>query len=101
MSARDWISMGDELRVELDAIERELWLYLMHFLDLPTIVNCRAMLSDDPAVVDREIRKLSRKLTKLASYTEGVEDWYTDALTKLRSHGRALTWPSEPWSVSA
>ena len=101
MSSRDWISMGDELRTELDVLERELWLYLMHFLDWPTIVNSRATLSDDPAVIDREIRALRRKLTKLGSYTEGVEDWYADGLAKLRSHGRALTWPNEPWSVTA
>lgn len=95
--------MGDELRVELDAIERELWLYVRHFVDRDHAaqMSMRAQVSDDPAVVEREIGKLRAKLTRLAKYTEGIEDWYADSLAKLRSHGRAADWPDEPWSTKS
>lgn len=100
VTQRGWIEMGDELRVELDRMERELSLYVTHFLDRDVRLSMHAKVSDHPDDFDRDLRRVRARLARLSRVTDGVPNWYARELLVLRSHGRCLDWPDEPWRAA-
>lgn len=92
MSPKDWIAMGDELRVELDRLELLACAWVvqrMPFLPDGWLLDAEERLARAPD----ETRKAVQR-----SVMHRPRRWFSDSLVKLQSHGRCLSWPAKPWA---
>lgn len=99
MSPKDWITMGNELRAELDALGMEVraWVFMCapSWMDPEFHRECApAVLALPPAQRDP---LTARALERGSERRYSARRFYTDALSKLRSHGRANDWPDRMW----
>lgn len=94
MTAPSWIAMGDELRVELDALEARLWTFVVDFCGGNVRMSSHRVAHLD---LERVHRRLLRRFEKWRHDRKRIGAWYAAALLKLRSHGRCIDWPDEPW----
>ncbi len=111
MTAPSWIAMGDELRVELDR-EHDLAAALCFCIleaEFPTRTDGVHPYRWSP--VDQYVALLgkarwertletARIYTRSGSAKADTARRYREALAVLRSHGRCLDWPDEPWRTA-
>ena len=96
MTPRSWIEMGDELRGELDNLEHDLWFYVVGMTNGDADLSRFNVRTIDTPKVEAKLLALFK-----GRDSEWIEEWWADGLAKLRSHGRCLDWPEEPWSAKS
>lgn len=105
MSPKDWITMGNELRAELDALEERLAVLVVNRLLPEEGPHVKACWDAADEIVQRYVCVLTDREESVLRTVRGrsrdeVRAEYRDGFVKLRSHGRALDWPEKPWSAA-